>query len=133
MSLEASNFTKAKIANAEFGGTAYTPAETLVIKLFSDLISLEGLGEEITTAGYAPLSITNSLANFPTTTDGIKTNAVQFESDPFEADSPEIVSIGIFDEDDNLLYRKSFASLPITINETYFLIFAAGDIRLEIS
>lgn len=117
----------------EFGGTAYTPATTLVIKLFSDLVSLDGTGDEITTAGYAMLSIINNLTNFPTTTTGVKENAVQFEMEPFEADSPEIVSIGIFDEDDNLLYRKSFASSPITIEATYFLTFAAGDIRLEFS
>ncbi|HEX8288021.1 MAG TPA: hypothetical protein VF556_08500 [Pyrinomonadaceae bacterium] len=132
MALEASIFTKARIANSEFGATAYTPAETLVVKLFSDLVSLDGIGDEITTAGYIPLSIENNLTNFPTATSGVKENAVQFEMEPFEADSPEIVSIGIFDEDDNLLYRKSFASSPITINATYFLTFAPSDIRLEI-
>ena len=131
MALEASNFTRARIANQEFGGTAYTPAETLVVKLFSDLVSLDGAGTEITTAGYIPLSITNNLTNFPTTANGVKENAVQFEMEPFEADSPEIVSIGIFDEDDNLLYRKSFASAPFVIQDTYFLTIAAGDLKLE--
>lgn len=128
--LEASNFTKNRIANAEFGGTAYTPATALVIKLFSDLISLDGAGTEITTAGYLPLSIANNLTNFPTTSEGVKENAVQFEMEPLEADSPEIVSIGIFDEDDNLLYRKSFASAPFVIQDTFFLNIAPGDLKL---
>jgi|GEM_PF-3781735 len=131
--LEASNFTKSRIANAEFGGTAYTPATALVIKLFSDLISLNGVGTEITTAGYSMLSIPNNLTNFPTSSSGVKENAVQVEMEPFEADSPEIVSIGIFDEMDNLLYRKSFASEPFVIQGTYFLTLAPGDLKLEIS
>jgi len=131
MALETSNFTKARIANLEFGGTAYAPAETLVVKLFSDLVSLDGIGDEITTAGYAPLSIENNLTNFPTAMGGAKENAVQLEMEPFEADSPEIVSIGIFDEDDNLLYRKSFAGAPFVIQDTYFLTIAPGDLKLE--
>ena len=132
MALEASNFTKARIANSEFGATAYTPATALVVKLFSNLVSLDGTGTEIATAGYAPLSIENNLTNFPTTSAGVKENAVQFEMEPFEADSPEIVSIGIFDEMDNLLYRKSFASAPFGIQDTFYLIIAPGDLSLQI-
>ena len=130
--LEASNYTKNRIANSEFGGTAYTPAETLVVKLFSDLVSLDGLGTEITTDGYAPIEIENNLTNFPTATDGSKENAVQFESEPFEADSPEIVSLGIFDETDNLLYRKSFAGSPFVISDTYFFTISVGDLSLSL-
>lgn len=132
MALEASNFTKSRIANKEFGGTAYTPAETLIIKLFTDLISLDGVGTELDAAGYEPLEVENDLTNFPTTTTGVKENAVQLEMAVLTETSDEILSAGIFDEDDNLLYRKSFVSSPITIAATYGLVFAPGDISLSI-
>jgi hypothetical protein len=135
MSLEASKFTTARIANMEFGGTAYTPAANLYIRLFSDLVTLDGVGTEITTDGYAPKQVANSLTNFPTTTNGVKQNALQIEMEPLEADSPEIVSVGIFDaaSGGNLLYRKDYSSNPFVISGTYFLVLAPGDLSLSFS
>lgn len=130
--LEASTFEKNAIANAVFGGTAYPAAETFTLKLFSNAVSLAGVGAEISTAGYAPLEIENDLTNFPTTTGGAKENAVQLDMDPLTADSPEIVSAGLFDEDDNLRYRKIFDA-PFVIENTQYYSLAPGDLTLQIS
>jgi hypothetical protein len=132
MSLEASTYEKNQIANSVFGGAAYTPAETFTLKLFSNTVSLAGVGTEISTAGYAAKTIPNDTTNFPTTTDGTKENALQIDMDPLTADSPEIVSAGLFDEDGNLRYRKVFA-VPFVIENGQYYSLAAGDLSLQIS
>ncbi|MCD9186695.1 MAG: hypothetical protein LUM44_09690 [Pyrinomonadaceae bacterium] len=129
---QASIFTKSKIANAEFGATAYTPADTLVIKLFTTTLDLNGTGTELVATGYEPLEIANNLTNFPTTTTGIKTNGVNFEMSMLEEDSDEIAAIGIFDDADNLLYRKN-VDTPFVIENGQYLNFAPGDITLTVS
>jgi hypothetical protein len=132
MALEASTYEKNAIANAVFGGVSYPDAVTFTLKLFSDTVSLAGVGTEITTAGYADKDIPNNLANFPLTTTGEKENALQIDMDPLTADSPEIVSAGLFDEDGNLRYRKVFA-VPFVIENGQFYSLAAGDLTLSIS
>jgi len=120
MSLEASTFEKAAIANSVFGGTTYPDALTYTLKLFSNTVTLAGVGTEIATAGYAALSITNNLTNFPTTGTGIKSNAIALDMTTLTADSPEIVSAGLFDEFGNLRYRKVFAAPFIIENGQYY-------------
>jgi len=120
MALEASTFEKAAIANAVFGGTTYPDTVTFTLKLFSNTVSLAGVGTELTTAGYAAKTITNNLTNFPTTSTGVKENAVQFDMTTLTADSPEIVSAGLFDENGNLRYRKVFAAPFVIQNGQYY-------------
>ena len=128
--LEASTFEKAAIANAIFGGTTYPDAVTFTLKLFSDAVSLAGVGTEITTAGYADKDIPNNLANFPTTANGEKENALQIDFDPLTADSPEIVSAGLFDENGNLRYRKVFA-VPFVIENGQYYSLTPGDLSFS--
>lgn len=131
--LEASNYTKNKIANAEFGGTYLSPTDTFFIKLFTTTLSLDGVGTEVVSAGYEPLEVENDLTNFPTTVDGTKANAVALQMSTFEEDSDEILAIGFFDADDNLLYRKNFSSSPIIIENGYYLRFEIGDITFYVA
>lgn len=125
--LEASNFEKAAVANAIFGGETYPPAESFFLKFFSDTVTLDGVGTEISEDGYAPTEIENNLTNFPHTTTGIKANAVAIATPTMEEDSSEIVSAGLFDEDDNLRYRKVFTT-PFTIASGSFYNLAIGEL-----
>jgi hypothetical protein len=130
--LEASNYTKASIANAEFGGEPHVSAETYFLKFFSDTVDLDGDGTEITTLDYVPTEIDNDTLNFPHTTNGIKTNAIAIPSATLGADSPEIVSVGLFDEDDNLRYRKVFDTPFVIASGSYYNL-AVGELTFTVS
>lgn len=130
--LEASSFEKQKLANSIFGGAAYSPASTLTLKLFSDTVSLSGVGTEITTDGYEAVEFDNDAATFPFLTDGTAENAVVIQTDVFTADSPEIVSAGLFDQLGNLRYRKIFAA-PFQVLSGQFFELATGELSLSIS
>jgi hypothetical protein len=132
MSLEASTFEKNAIANAVFGGTAYEPATTWTLRLFSNAVSLAGVGTEISTAGYAAKTFPNNLTNFPVTLDGSKENALAIEMNALEASSPEIVSAGLFDEDGHLRYRKIF-SVPFTIENGQYYSLSPADLSFVVS
>lgn len=130
--LEASNFTKASIANAEFGGTPHVAAETYELRLYSNTVSLDGIGLEIIADGYEPLVFDNDLTNFPTTTTGIKTNAVALLMETLTEDSEEIVSAGLFDEEGNLRYRKVYA-VPFIIESGQYYNLNPGDLTFQAS
>ncbi len=130
--LEASNYTKASLANAEFGGEPHVSAEIYSLKLFSDTVDLEGVGTEITTLDYEPKEFDNDTVNFPHTTTGIKINAVAITMATLGADSPEIVSAGLFDEDDNLRYRKVFDTPFIITSGSYYNL-AIGQLTFIVS
>jgi hypothetical protein len=133
MSLEASNFKKAQVANMEFGKVSPTLTTTFELRLFSDIVDLEGVGTELTNTGYVPLQFTNNLTNFPSTTDGIKLNAVAFSMATLGEDSDEVVSLGIFDADtDELLYRKVFTT-PFVIASGNFYNIAIGELRFAVT
>ncbi len=132
MSLEASTFEKAAIANAVFGGVTYPDATAFTLKLFSNAVTLAGVGTEINADGYEPLVITNNLTNFPSTTDGEKENAVQLEMATLTEDSIEVVSAGLFDENGNLRYREIF-DVPFVIGAGQFYALAPGDLTFTAS
>lgn len=130
--LEASSFEKQKLANSIFGGAAYPPAVTLTLKLFSDTVSLAGIGTEITTNGYAAVEFDNDTVTFPALTNGTSENEVVIQTDIFTEDSPEIVSAGLFDQLGNLRYRKVFAA-PFQILSGQFFELAAGELKISVS
>jgi hypothetical protein len=130
--LEASNFEKQKLANSIFGGAVYPQAEKLTLKLFEDIVSLDGVGTEITTAGYAPVTFDNDTVTFPSRTDGTSENDITIQTPAFTADSPEILSAGLFDENGNLRYRKVFPS-PFQILTSEFYELAPGELTIQIS
>ena len=132
MTLEAGNFEKAMIANAVFGGEAYTPAETFTLKLFSDTVSLDGDGTEIDAAGYTATEIENDNTNFAHTTSGAKVNAVAITTSTLTEDSDEVVSAGLFDEDGELRYREVFDT-PFVIEDGQYYNLAPGDLTFSVS
>lgn len=137
MGLDVSNYEKSLVANSVFGGEAYVPAESFFLKLFSDTVDLDGIGTEITNAGYAAAEIVNDTTNFPHTTGtGAKSNAVALrvpaDPDTLTEDSDEVVSAGLFDEDDNLRYRKVFPTPFIIPNGSYFSL-GIGELNFVVS
>jgi hypothetical protein len=129
MALEASNYKKAQIANQEFGKVSPTLTTTFELRLFSDIVDLDGIGTELTNTGYAPKQFTNNLTNFPSTTDGIKLNAVAIDMDALSEDSDEVQSAGIFDvATDELLYRKVFTT-PFVIASGNYYNLAIGELK----
>ena len=131
MALEISTYRKSQIANAEFGKVTPVLTDNFQLKLFSNTVSLAGVGTELTGGGYAALTIANNLTNFPATTNGVKTNAVALQMATLSADSLEVVSAGLFDlATGELLYRKVFA-VPFVIANGSFFILSVGDLRFE--
>lgn len=130
--LEASNYKKAMIANMEFGKVSPTLTTTFELRLFSDIVDLDGVGTELANTGYAPKQFTNNLTNFPSTTDGIKLNAVAIAMDALSEDSDEVQSAGIFDVDTGeLLYRKVFTT-PFVIASGNYYNLAINELKLQI-
>jgi len=130
--LEASNFEKEQISNAVFGGETYTPATVYTMKFFSDTVTLDGVGTEIGNAGYVPTDFNNDTTNFPHTTTGIKSNAVAIMTSTLTEDSDEIVSAGLFDENDELRYRKVFDT-PFVIPNGSFYNLAIGELTFAVT
>lgn len=132
MYFEISNYEKSLIANAAFGGETYTPAGVFSLRLFSNTVDLDGIGTEITTAGYARITINNNTTVFPHTTDGQKQSATSFSSATLTAASPEIVSAGLFDQSGNLRYRKVFQTPFVISSGSYFAV-SAGELILVVT
>ena len=130
--LEASSFEKQKLANSIFGGAAYPSATGFTLKLFSDTVSLSGVGTEITTDGYEAVTFDNNVTTFPALTDGTSANAIVIQTDVFTEDSPEIVSAGLYDQLGNLRYRKVF-SAPFQILSGQFFELAIGELKITVS
>lgn len=131
--LETSNYKKAQIANMEFGKVSPTLTTTFELRLFSDIVDLDGVGTELSNTGYAPLQFTNNLTDFPSTSDGIKLNAAALSMATLGEDSDEVQSAGIFDADtDELLYRKVFTTPFVIASGSYYNL-AIGELKLQIS
>lgn len=115
MQFIASNFTKSGIANNQFGGAAFATPATWVIKFFTNTLNAAGTGGiEIGADGYEPIEIPNNTTNFPSTTTGVKSNALLIESAEITEEA-EVRGIGLFDENDNFRYYANFTGDPLTI------------------
>lgn len=131
MALEVSNFEKSRLANLVCGSGTYTKAVTFYVKAFYTTVDLDGVGDECDAAGYEAIEITNNSTNFPTTTTGIKSLAVSHSSPTFTEDSEDIVSFGLFDENDNMIGRKVLTS-PIIVENGQNLTIAVGDLSFTV-
>lgn len=128
---EASTKTLLSISNAEFGGVAHVSAESYEMRLFSDVVGLDGAGTELTTGGYAPVEFDNNSTNFPIadSSDDIKQNANVIQTDVFTEDSPAIRSVGFFDEDGDLRYRKVYPANTVYVLEGNVFRLSAGQLK----
>lgn len=100
MSAPVSTYLSNKLLDHLFGGSDYTPPNTLYLALFTVTPSDAGGGTEATGGGYARCAVTNNLTNFPAASGGVKTNANDiplFTASGSVSSGSNIVAIGIFD------------------------------------
>lgn len=100
-------------SNQALGAVAWTPSATLELRLFSTALTAAGVGTELTNAGYERKTISNNTTNFPVTTTGVRSNAVQFDFATAEEDWDDVTSsavyaIGVFDPSDNLYFYQNY-------------------------
>lgn len=126
---EVSNYLKAAIAQELMGGVDLTKATQFTMKLFSDVVDLDGVGTELTTPEYEQFVFANDTTNFPPLTDGTAVNNFTMQStDPFSADAT-YQSIGLFDHLGNLWFRKVVTR---TIYQSDYQLVEPGDIVLSV-
>lgn len=119
--IEFSLIERNRVANNLFNNANFT------IRAYSNTIGADGAGgTELTSAGYSAINITNDLTNFPTATNGTRSNAVEYYRD-FTADG-SISSIGIFNTaTGEFLARKVYAT-PFLVTNGQRWRFAVGSI-----
>lgn len=127
---EISNFLKAAIAKELFGGVDLVKATSFTLKLFSDVVDLDGTGTELTAPEYEAFTFANNLTNFPARTDGQSINDFSMQSADVFSEDAVYQSIGIFDHLGNLWFRKVVTR---TIFSGQFQIIENGDLVLAIS
>ena len=125
-----SNYLRNRLLDEAIGGVNFVPAATLEIRLFSTTLDRDGAGTQLTNLGYAPFSFDNNTTNFPLTVLGTKENAVQFEFPEAEEDWDDILSVGIFDTDDNLYFFQNYSS-PKTVDSGQIWTYSAGEISFD--
>lgn len=130
MAFQVSNYLKQRIAQSLCGGVDLTKATSFTMKLFTDNVSLEGVGTELTTPEYEQFTFTNNLTNFPALTGGTAVNDFTDQSaDTFSEDAP-YQSIGIFDQSGNLWFREINLSRTILLGQ--FQQIEVGDLVFEV-
>lgn len=107
------NYLRNAQSNQALGAVAWTPSATLELRLFSTALTAAGVGTELTNAGYERKTISNNTTNFPVTTTGVRSNAVQFDFAAAEEDwdgvtGDAIYSIGVFDTSGNLYFYQNY-------------------------
>jgi hypothetical protein len=127
---EISTFEKTKLAQQIFGKVDYPAVNTFTLKLFSDVVTLAGVGTEFTTPEYEQFTFANNLTNFPARTDGQSINANSMQSANVFSEDATYQSIGLFDENDELRYREVVTR---TIYAGEYQKTNAGDLTLIIS
>lgn len=126
---EVSNYLKQKIANELMGGVDLTKATTFTMKLFSDIVELDGTGTELTTPEYEAFTFTNNTTNFPARTDGQSISDFSMQSADVFSEDATYQSIGIFDHLGNLWFRKTATR---TILEGQYQLIENGDLVLQV-
>jgi hypothetical protein len=99
------------------------------VGLLSTLPSAGGAGlVELSTGGYARISVANNATNWPAAASGVKHNAIAIEWPAFSADLPSIVGAAIWDASSggNLLYWGPFATPGTVLDGQTFSIPALG-------
>ncbi|MBE2178871.1 MAG: hypothetical protein IAE97_00160 [Chthoniobacterales bacterium] len=122
------------IANLILGSAAYSVPGTLHFALFTTTPNEAGTGgTEVSTSGtaYARVAVTNNTTNFPTTSNGTKSNGTAFTFPTATASWGTVVGWGIYDASSsgNLLFFGNLTtSRSIASGDTAR--FATGDISI---
>lgn len=115
-----SDFLENAILNHVFGAETYTPPTSIEVALYTVAPSDSGGGTEVTGGGYARVSLTNNTTNWPTTSSGSKSNAVEVLFPQATGSWGTIVAGALLDQLGNILYHGNLAeSKTISANDTY--------------
>jgi hypothetical protein len=101
-----SNYLENAILNHVLGGQTYTPPATVYVALFTAAPGEAGGGTEVSGGGYSRVAVANNTTNWPTTSNGQKSNANAITFPQATANWGTIVAWGLFDAatGGNLLY-----------------------------
>ncbi|MFZ2641000.1 MAG: hypothetical protein WA117_08410 [Verrucomicrobiia bacterium] len=101
-----SNYLENKVLNHLLGSVTYSAPATLYLALFTAAPTDAGGGTEVTGGSYARVAVENNTTNFPTVTNGVKTNGAQITFPQATASWLTVVAVGLFDAatNGNLLY-----------------------------
>jgi len=124
-----SDYLENKILDFLLGGVSYTPPATVYIALFTAAPTDAGGGTEVSGGGYARVAVANNTTNFPTASNGTKSNGTTITFPTATADWGTVVAVGIFDAatGGNLLFWANLTTSK-TIQNGDTAQFAAGSL-----
>jgi hypothetical protein len=92
-----SDYLENKVLDLLLGAVSYTVPTTVYIALYTAAPTDAGGGTEVSGGGYARVAVTNNTTNFPTASNGSKSNGTTITFPTATADWGTIVAVGIFD------------------------------------
>jgi len=124
-----SDYLENKILDFLLGGVSYTPPSTVYVALFTAAPTDAGGGTEVSGGGYARVAVANNTTNFPTASNGTKSNGTTITFPTATADWGTVVAVGIFDAatGGNLLFWANLSTSK-TIQNGDTAQFAAGSL-----
>lgn len=109
-----STYLRNKILDLVFGRTAYTAPAILYVGLFNTTpTDASPTGIEVTGVNYTRVAVNNNTTNWPSASNGIKTNPNEVSFSVGAGGWSIVTGYGIFDafSGGNLLYYGSFESI----------------------
>ena len=122
-----SNYLETKVLEHVFGGTAYTPASTLYLTLYTADPSDTGGGTEVSGGGYARQSVTFTVSG------NNASNSAAVEYPTATASYGTVVAVGVFDASSSgnlLAYAGLTTDKAIDTGDVFRI--PAGDLDINI-
>lgn len=121
----ASTFVANEDLDNRLGNTSYDA--DCEIGLLIGLPAAGGAGlVELSTGGYARLTVANDATTWPAASGGLKRNGIAFEWDPFTDDLPPLLGAAVWGTDGELWYWGPFGSAREVLEDEPFVIPALG-------
>jgi hypothetical protein len=114
------DYLEAQILNQLFGGVPYNTPNILYCGYMVGTASDAGAGAEPNSGGYARVAITNNTANFPATSNQIKTNGSEILFPVATSNHGLVQSVGLFDSPSSgnlLLYFPLTAPINVSVGD----------------
>ncbi len=91
------NYLENALLNLVLGGTSWTPPATVYVALYTASPGESGTGTEVSGGNYARVAVPNDTTNWPTTSSGQKSNAVDIVFPMATADWGTVVAWALCD------------------------------------
>jgi hypothetical protein len=113
-----SDYLENKVLDLLLGAVSYTVPTTVYIGLYTVAPTDAGGGTEVSGGGYARVAVTNNTTNFPTASNGSKSNGTTINFPTATADWGTVVAVGIFDASTagNLLFWANLTTSKVVQN-----------------